>query len=135
MSMGVVSELIVGRDKDIGQAVAAFVMEKGWEAAYIIGAIGSAVGVELSNPISAELPPKVEMTGPIGPCEVLSLTGEVMKRERMDENLRAAYADKTDPLFIHLHMCCSVKGGQTFGGGLRAGRAFRSLKIYIGAIE
>ena len=66
-----------------------------------------------------------------GAAEVLSLTGEVMKREKMDPALQSVYKDTECPLFVHIHISCAHRDGSVRGGGLAAGNAFRSLRIFM----
>lgn len=126
-------ELVIDRNQSIKKTIEKFVIDKGWDKAYISGGIGSAFDIELTNPISNELPPKLESTFITGPAEVLSFTGEVMKREMMDEVLKKLYKDDS-PLFIHIHLSCSTKDSSVYGGGLREGYSFRSIKVYINEI-
>lgn len=106
-------------------------MEKGWENAYISGAIGSLYEFELTTPISMELPPKVEILKFEGPAEVLAFTGEIIKREKMDPALQGIYLNKNDPVFIHIHTSVAVAGSKVHGGGFLKGKAFRKLKVFI----
>lgn len=127
---GQIHELIVERDQDVKAAVEAFVLEKGWQNAYISGAIGSVYGVVFTAPVDSSYPPRVERTAVNGPGEMLAFTGEVMTMDRMDPALKNVY--KGDgPLFIHIHASMAVAGAHVYGGGFQAGRAFRSLKVYI----
>ncbi|MEG0167259.1 MAG: DNA-binding protein [Ruthenibacterium sp.] len=128
--MGTVYELVVQKDEDVKDVIEKFVLEKGWESAYISGAIGSARDVTFTAPVSMDFPPKVGNTLCVGPGEVLAFTGEITKRELMDPALEAIYKD-AGPLFIHIHASMAVAGGHVYGGGFKAGKAFRAVKIYI----
>lgn len=123
-------ELIVQRDEDVKEAIGRFVLEQGWESAYISGAIGSVRDLRFTTPNGMDFPPKVEVTPCTGPGEVLAFTGEIMKRERMDPALEQIYKDP-GPLFVHIHASVAVAGGHVYGGGFQHGIAFRSLKVYI----
>lgn len=106
-------------------------LERGWEDAYISGAIGSVRDAEFTTPIGMELPPKVGTAICTGPGEVLAFTGEIMNREQMDPALKGIYKDTTSPLLIHIHASVAVSGGHVYGGGFQNGNAFQGLKIYI----
>ena len=41
------------------------------------------------------------------------------------------YPDKVSPLIVHIHASCATAGGHVAGGGLRAGKAFRSVRIFM----
>lgn len=125
-------EVIVERNQDIKDVVNQFILEQGWVSAYISGAIGSIQDVELTTPINLEFPPKVDVFSFEGPAEVLTFTGEVMLRERMDSALREIYAsDNKKSLFLHIHASIAVPGSQVYGGGFKTGKAFRKVKVYI----
>lgn len=129
--MGKVYEVLVDKNEDIRSKISDFMLEKGWNNAYISGAIGSVRDVEFTTPISMELPPKVNTAVCTGPGEVLTFTGEIMDRKLMDPALKGIYKDTTSPLFIHIHAAVAVSGGHVYGGGLQSGKAFRALKVYI----
>lgn len=124
-------ELNIGSGEDIKESVAAFVLEHGWENVYLMGGIGSVTDVAVTNPIRNELPLTTASIPVHGAAELLSLTGEVMARNRMDPALEAVYPDKTAPLFVHIHVSVGASGGHVSGGGLFKGRAFRSVRIFM----
>lgn len=124
-------ELIVEKNEDIKEAINKFVLEKGWESAYISGAIGSIRDVELTTPINMNIPPKVETFSTEGPAEVLAFVGEIMKMEKMDPALKGIYSSDGQSLFIHIHASIALAGSKVYGGGFKIGKAFRKLKIYI----
>ncbi len=124
-------ELEIGRGEDIKTAINEFINEKGWDFAYISGAVGSVMDVSLSNPQSRKIPIEVAITKLDGPCEVVGFTGEIMKKEYMNEELKKIYRDESSSLFIHIHMSCSTKDAMVYGGGLHQGKTFRGLKIYV----
>lgn len=123
-------EIIVNAGEDIKEGIERFMLEMEWPSAYISGAIGSVRDLALTTPVGLELPPKVAVTPCVGPGEVLAFTGEVMKREFMDPSLKDIYKED-GPLFIHVHTSVATAGGHVFGGGMKYGKAFRALKIYI----
>ncbi|MEG2958621.1 MAG: DNA-binding protein [Oscillospiraceae bacterium] len=123
-------ELIVGKDQDLKSKINEFMLEKGWESAYISGAIGSIRDFRLTTPTSMDFPPTAVATPCIGPGEVLSFTGEIMKRELMDPALQKVYTEQ-GPLFVHIHASVATAGGHVYGGGFQSGIAFRAVKIYL----
>lgn len=135
MLMAMVHELNIGKGQDIKSAIEAFVLEKKWENVYISGAIGSVIDTKFTTPVDDSFPPKVSVVGTGNqPGEMLSFTGEIMARERMDPALKEIY--KGDgPLFIHIHASVAVAGSHVYGGGLSSGKAFRALKVYLQPID
>ena len=81
------------------------------------------------------MPLKVGRTPCYGAAEILSFTGEVMVKEKMDPQLRQVYPDTDSPLFIHIHASCARAGGLVMGGGLWGGTAFRSLRVFLRPVE
>lgn len=128
-------EILVGCGEDILQAVERFMIEHQWQSAVITGAIGSVKDMFFSAPISNELPLKAGITPCLGAAEILSFTGEIMPKDKMDPDLRTVYPDKNSPLFIHIHASCARAGGNVMGGGVRGGKAFRALRIFIYQLE
>ena len=126
-----VYELTVNSGEDIKETIVSYILEQKWEEAYISGAIGSVIGMAFTTPVEDKLPLKTASVAVEGAAEVISFTGEVMKRERMDPALEAVYPDNTCPLFVHIHVGCAYRGGNVRGGGLAAGKAFRSLRIFM----
>lgn len=126
---------VIDKDLDIREEIMKFVLGQGWEAAYISGAIGSVKNVKFTTPISMELPPVTTSTDCNLPAEILSFTGEIMKREKMDPVLEKIYPDKTSPLFVHIHASIAVSGGHVYGGGLQAGKTLRSLRVFIQQLD
>ncbi len=124
-------EINIGKDLDIKDEIMKYVLEKGWESAYVIGAIGSVKDVRLTTPCSYDLPPKITTNEFNLPAEILSFTGEILKREKMDPLLEKAYPDKNIPLFIHIHASVAVSGGHVFGGGFQTGKTLRALRVFI----
>jgi predicted DNA-binding protein with PD1-like motif len=124
-------ELAIHQGEDIKQAVLTYVLENGWEDVILIGGVGSVIDVELANPATADLPPRMERLFIQGPCEVLSFTGEVIVKEKMDEILKKVYANDPSPLFVHIHLSCSGRDGTAYGGAVRSGRAFRSIRMFF----
>ena len=124
-------EVTVKRDEDIRQVITDFILDKGWDEALILGAVGSVIDTAYNAPIDNSVPMNLVVTECPGAAEIVSFTGEVMKREYMDPNLAKVYPDKTSPLFVHIHASCAKAGGAVVGGGLVRGRAFRSLRVFL----
>ena len=124
-------EVTVKRDEDIRQVISDYILEKGWDEVYIIGAVGSVIATAYNAPIDNSIPMNLQTPPCHGAAEVLSFTGEVMKREKMDPNLAKVYTDKTSPLFVHIHASCATGDGKVYGGGLVKGRAFRALRVFM----
>lgn len=124
-------EVTVDRGEDIRQVLSDYILEKNWEEVFIVGAIGSIVDSAYNAPADNRIPMNLVTVECPEAAELLSFHGEVMKRERMDENLAKVYRDKTSPLFIHIHASCAAGGGAMYGGGLVKGRAFRSIRIFM----
>ncbi len=129
------AEVFVDQGQDIRKTIEAFVIEKGWKEVIVVNAIGSVKDLILAAPISNELPLKVGRTPCYGAAEILSFTGEVMVKEKMDPQLRQVYPDTDSPLFIHIHASCARAGGLVMGGGLWGGTAFRSLRVFLRPVE
>ena len=124
-------EVTVGRGEDIHQVITEFILEHGWEEVFVVGAIGSIIESVYNAPIDNSIPMHLVQRECPASAEVLSFTGEIMKRERMDENLRKVYPDKTSPFFLHIHASCVTGEGKIYGGGLVRGKAFRALRIFM----
>lgn len=129
------AEVFVDQGQDIRKTIEAFVIEKGWKEVIVVNAIGSVKDLILAAPISNELPLKVGRTPCYGAAEILSFTGEVMVKEKMDPQLRQVYPDTDSPLFIHIHASCARAGGLVMGGGLWGGTAFRGLRVFLRPVE
>ena len=129
------AEVFIDQGQDIRKTIEACVIEKGWKEVIVVNAIGSVKDMILAAPISNELPLKVGRTPCYGAAEILSFTGEVMVKEKMDPQLRQVYPDTDSPLFIHIHASCARAGGLVMGGGLWGGTAFRSLRVFLRPVE
>ena len=129
------AEVFVDQGQDIRKTIEAFIIEKGWKEVIVVTAIGSVKDLILAAPIRNELPLKVGRTPCYGAAEILSFTGEIMVKDRMDPQLRQVYPDTDSPLFIHIHASCARAGGQVMGGGLWGGTAFRSLRVFLRPLE
>ena len=124
-------EVTVRSGEDICKTISDFVTAHGWQNVMIPAAIGSVIGMEFTAPIRDELPLRCAVTPYHAAAELLSFTGEIMKRECADPALLEVYPDKVSPLIVHIHASCATAGGHVAGGGLRAGKAFRSVRIFM----
>lgn len=129
--MGQIYEVTVQKGEDIKTVISDYILKMGWDEVYISGAIGSVIDTAFTAPIENTLPLKAGVTPCPNAAEILSFTGEVMKREKMDPALAAVYPDKTSPLFVHIHASCATAGGHVIGGGLNKGKAFRSVRVFM----
>ena len=128
-------EVTVKRGEDIRKVITDYIIDNGWNEVFIIGAIGSVIETSYNAPIDNSIPMHLVKRECPGAAEILSFTGEVMKRERMDEDLARVYADKTSPLFVHIHASCVTGEGMICGGGLVAGKAFRALRVFMTPLD
>lgn len=128
-------EILVDRGEDILKTIEREFLRHGWKEAVVTNAIGSVKDLELSTPLYDELPLRVVKTPWRGASEILSFTGEIMPKEKMDPELKAVYPDKGSPLFIHIHASSARAGGSVMGGGLRGGTAFRRLRVFLRVLE
>lgn len=128
-------EVTVLRDEDVRQVISDFVLARGWDEAFIVGAVGSIIDSAYNAPIDNSIPMNLVVTEVPGAAEVVSFTGEIMKREYMDPDLARVYPDKTSTLFVHIHASCAKGGGTVVGGGLVRGRAFRALRVFMTPIR
>ena len=124
-------DLNIPGDRDIKKEIEDFVLEKGYEEVLILGAVGSVKDMEFTTPIYDELPLRTKKTLINGAGELLSFTGEIMKREFMDPELRTIYKDTSSPLFIHIHASVAAKNGLVAGGGMAGGRTFRGIRVFL----
>lgn len=124
-------DIVIPAGVDIRSAITEFVLEKEWEEAAIIGAVGSVQAMKFTTPVENELPLRTSSTPCFGAAEILSFSGEIMKREDMDPALEHIYPDKSSPLFVHIHASCATAGGHVCGGGLKSGVAFRELRVFL----
>lgn len=128
-------EVTVNRGEDVRQVISDFILEKNWDEAFIVGAVGSIIDSAYNAPVDNSIPMNLVTHECAGAAELLSFTGEVMKRERMDENLAKVYKDTTSPLFVHIHASCATGEGKVYGGGLVRGKAFRSIRVFVKPLD
>jgi predicted DNA-binding protein with PD1-like motif len=129
--MGTQYEVLVERGVDIREAVAAFVLENGLKNVYVSGAVGSAHGFSLTTPENNNFPMEIQAFSHADVCEIVSLVGEAMTWDLVDPLLKRVYPEPADGLFVHLHVSLATIGGKVIGGGLREGKAFRSVRVFL----
>ncbi|MGL5513840.1 MAG: PPC domain-containing DNA-binding protein [Sporomusa sp.] len=103
--------------ENVIDAVRKFVSDQNWEEGVVQGALGSVVNVIVGNAAGNTLPPQVQKTNLAGPFEILSCTGEVIRRD--------------DGYYTHIHASGSLSDAQVFGGGLQTAEVFKGLKVYL----
>ena len=108
-------EVTVRSGEDICKTISDFVTAHGWQNVMIPAAIGSVIGMEFTAPIRDELPLRCAVTPYHAAAELLSFTGEIMKRECADPALLEVYPDKVSPLIVHIHASCATAGGHVAG--------------------
>lgn len=128
-------DFTAGGGEDIREAITRYILSRKWRAAYITGAVGSVTGMSFTTPVSNVLPLKTQVFSVDGAAEVVSFTGEVMLREQMDPALKTVYPETDNPLFVHIHTSCAYESGKVCGGGLAAGKAFRSLRVFLVCLD
>lgn len=124
-------EVTVKSGESIKEVVSRYVLEQGWESVYLTGAVGSVIDCRFTTPTENELPLRTISVSSRGAAELLTFVGEVMKREKMDPELKAVYKDKISPLFVHIHASAATAGGHVIGGGLADGKAFRAVRVFM----
>ncbi len=124
-------DFIIEKDKDIKKEIVSFILKKGWNEALILGAVGSVKDMIFTTPVCDSLPLRTCKNPVLGAGEILSFTGEIMGREKMDPDLKDVYKDTECPLFVHIHASMAAKNGVVAGGGLAEGKAFRALRVFI----
>ncbi len=129
--MNILYDVVIPAGVDIRMAITDYVLAKKWEEVAIIGAVGSVQDMKFTTPVENELPLRIGSTPCFGAAEILSFSGEIMKREHMDPELESVYPDKSSPLFVHIHASCATAGGHVCGGGLKSGVAFRELRVFL----
>ena len=124
-------EVTINRGENVRQRILDYVLEKDWDEALIIGAVGSIIDSAYNAPVDNSIPMNLTTNECPNAAEIIGFNGEIMKRERMDENLAKVYKDRSSPLFVHIHACCATGDGRIYGGGLVKGRAFRSIRVFL----
>ena len=126
-----VASITIMKGEEIHKAILDYVLAHEIRHALIIGAIGSAVDLSVATPIEHDPPLRTIEVPYQASCEIVGMSGEIMPWEECDPRLKAVYPDKDSPLFVHIHIAAAIMGGQVFGGGLRKGKAFRSIRVFL----
>jgi hypothetical protein len=124
-------ELTIPRGQDILPALEQYVLSRGWNDVGSRPCHRFCQRSAVCMPCGRRLPLRVAVTPCHGAAEILSFTGEIMTKDKMDPELEAVYPNRESPLFVHIHASCARAGGQVMGGGLRGGKAFRSLRVFL----
>lgn len=109
--------LELSKGDNVIEAVKKFVEKQNWAEGIVQGALGSVVNVRLNNAAENVIPPRVQTTEIEGPFEILSCTGEIIRRE--------------EGYYTHIHTSGSLSNSHVFGGGLQAAEVFKGLKVYL----
>jgi predicted DNA-binding protein with PD1-like motif len=123
-------QISVGKGEEVKEKITEFILEKKWDAAVILGAIGSIQDVVYSTPAGTADNYHIERTKCEIPAELISFTGEIMKSERVDPALKKAYNIEGE-YFVHIHASSASAGGQVLGGGFQRGHALRAVNVFI----
>jgi Predicted DNA-binding protein with PD1-like DNA-binding motif len=127
-------EILVDKGEDIKEKIIKVLSERGVNKAVILNAIGSAIDLVIAAPYENQLPLRAAEIPFHSAAEIIGLSGEVQPWSEIDPAIAAVYPDKSAPFFLHLHVAAASAGGHAFGGGLRGGKAFRSMRIFYYAI-
>ena len=119
------------KDQDVILGIHEYLMDKKWKSAVILGAVGSICNVTLNNPISHDVPPKLQITHIDELCEVTSFMGEITKKEDAPPNMPCMFTDTPSDYIVHIHMTCSHTDSTVCGGGFRNATVLRALNIYV----
>jgi predicted DNA-binding protein with PD1-like motif len=129
--MGKDFEVVIERGEDIREVISAFILSKGLENVYVSGAVGSAWDFLLTTPRNNTYPIEIESFTHCDVCEIVSMVGEAMSWDLVDASLREVYPKPANDFFVHLHISLATIGGNVIGGGLRKGKAFRSVRVFL----
>lgn len=124
-------EWIIERDEDLRIRLDQYMLASGFQHIFISGAVGSMRDITLAAPGEFTIPPRLVMTECLGPAEITSFAGDVYLRHLAPQDELFLDPENDSPLFAHIHMSCAIAGGQTIGGGLRRGKAFRRIKLFV----
>jgi predicted DNA-binding protein with PD1-like motif len=113
--------LQLSKGDNVIEKIKQFVESQNWAEGIVQGALGSVVNVKLNNAAENVIPPRVQTTEFEGPFEILSCTGEIIRRD--------------DGYYTHIHTAGSLSNAHVFGGGLQAAEVFKGLKLYLQQIS
>ena len=110
----------LNKDQKLIPALHEYLKGQKWKKGVILAASGSLYNVVVSNPITFEFPPAVLPISINEPCELVSLSGEIVQGENTESGYR-----------IHLHGAVSHGSGVVNGGGFKDGTVYKSIRIYV----
>ena len=129
------SEVTVKTGEDILQKLELFVINQQWSTVVVTNAIGLVKDLILATPVSNELSLSINTEPCNGTAEILTFTGEIMRKEFMDPQLKEVCPQRESSLYIHIQTACTKPGGEVISGGLWGGRAFQELRIFLLAFD
>jgi predicted DNA-binding protein with PD1-like motif len=132
--MNKVYQVSVLKGEEVKEKIYRFILEKRWEAAVIVGAVGSIRDVVYTTPEGNADNFHIVKNTYTGPAELLSFTGEIMKAEKVDPMLKKVYTVDGE-YFIHAHASSAGEGGVIRGGGFQEGHALRAVNVFIQQLE
>lgn len=97
----------------------------------VVGALGSFIEVDFGNPVEEGPPPKLEISHLAHPMEVISFTGEILRKELAPADMPKHAFDNPTDYIVHIHVGVASEKGILMGGGFRGAKTMRSLTIYI----
>ncbi len=116
---GRVVTIVLPQGAEVNRDLASRARELGIRRGQVIAGLGSLRQVTVRNPVTADMPPRMERRSWDGPLEVVSLEGEV----NFDDAAKGP---------VHLHGSFSLKDGQVVGGALDSpSRVFKDLRCMI----
>jgi hypothetical protein len=95
-------QITVAKGEEVKEKINQFILERKWEAALILGGIGSVRDVRYSVPVGQPDNYRIEFTEYPAPAELVSFSGEIMKSECMDPDLKKVYGDG---YILHAYPC------------------------------
>ena len=111
--------------EDLLEQVHKRITEVGWFRAAVVSCIGSLKGISFRNPeADAKLPITPEKTGLTkvdGPCEILSIQGNIFPME--------------SETIVHLHGVVGQPDGTTRGGHILKAKVFTTCEMFIARID
>lgn len=128
-------ELTIEKGQDIKTVILDYLVSHNMVNVVFLNAIGSAKDLVIAAPYENDLPLRAMEIPFHSSCEIIGFSGETMSWDAVDPMIKAVYPDKNAPLFLHLHVAAATAGGHVFGGGLRGGVAFRSIRIFFACLD
>ena len=128
--MDEIHKIAVTKGEEVKEKINLFMLEKKWNAAIILAAVGSVRDVLYTAPKGTADDYTIETFECPAPAELVSFTGEIMKTKLMDPALQKVYKDAGE-YFIHIHAASAAAGGVVSGGGFQKGYALRAVNVFI----